>query len=357
MPSPWMALLASALGGNVGRPVQLPSPLKPDWVEDALLRARAQGLEFFLVEALRTRHGAGTLALEPGALAALEARRKVLLRRSLMWDQVLDEVLGLIDPEGSRGVLVLKGGGLRHMLYAEPASRELKDLDLLLPPELMAEAGAALERAGWRQELEASRYDVHNVREYGGVTALVELHRGLDKDERCRLRWQDLQGQSLEVEAPGYRFRVPGLAHQALVALIHARKHVFILPLKSVLDYKLVLQALDKRGEVVVEGPEWALPGLPATHFVLDLLGRTWLGQMPDVKLPLAPLPWWHRALLQQAVDPWRVGYFRGIPCGGLARPAAVHGLLVGPGPASARELGHWVGRRTRALWSPKVSS
>ena len=107
MPRPWMGLLASALGTNQPLPKGLPRILSAQFVDQAASGARFHGLELYLLTALEGLQRSGVLQLEPAAAKALEERRRLGLRRSLMWDPVLDEVLGLVDPGGRRGVLVL----------------------------------------------------------------------------------------------------------------------------------------------------------------------------------------------------------------------------------------------------------
>jgi hypothetical protein len=352
-----MGLLASALGTNQPLPPGLPRIFSAQALDQAVCGARFHGLELYLLTALEGLQRTGVLEFDPAAAKALEERRRLSLRRSLMWDPVLDEVLGLVDPGGRRGVLVLKGGGLRHLLYPQPALRELSDLDLLLPPEGMEEAEAALVEAGWQREGDPHWHARHLRRDLGGFSVMVELHRSLDQVERCGLTHGDLVGQSVLVEGPGFQLRVPGLAHQALVALVHARKHGLEVPLKNLLDYHLVQVALARQGGAVAGGPEWQVGGLPATRFVLDEVCRAWFGEHPSVDLPLASLGGLHRRGLAVLLDPWRHGYLRGVPRHGVRRYLAVQPLLLGSATGSAREFAVWVRRRANKLVAGGISS
>ncbi len=60
----------------------------------------------------------------------------------------LEEVVTALQHAGVP-VIVLKGGALAWTVYADPALRPMTDLDLLVRPEQMAQAGAALAAAGF----------------------------------------------------------------------------------------------------------------------------------------------------------------------------------------------------------------
>src|SRR5690606_18664262 len=131
------------------------------------------------VRALARREGV-TAALWPrlrraldlaGGGAALPAEVEEAFRREAMVAEFgarrlearLQEVLHVLAARGVEPVL-LKGAGLAYSAFGGMARRPMRDLDLLVPPEAMAPAMAALRSAGWAPapgQRPADRYDSH----------------------------------------------------------------------------------------------------------------------------------------------------------------------------------------------------
>ncbi len=145
---------------------------------------------------LATRHGVlglvltrlaslpGFTALDPGVQRRILAPLKILRQQALLLDMERDRVVGLLMREGLRP-LVLKGAALRGYAYRDPVERQVGDLDLLLAPDQVDAATAALQGAGYR--LPESAAVISGFRQHhfhlplshpGGFD--VELHWALD---------------------------------------------------------------------------------------------------------------------------------------------------------------------------------
>ena len=154
----------------------------------------------------------------PGALReTLDALR----RHAAIVQLERDRILAILRRAGLDAV-VLKGAGLAQTVYAEAAERPISDLDLLLPPEHIDDAIAALSAEGYRppeSSAVTAAYRAHHfhVRVQRPSELLVELHWGLtQRRERERLDAAAFLAESVAVaDEPPYR--VP----RAELALLH----------------------------------------------------------------------------------------------------------------------------------------
>ena len=142
---------------------------------------------------LADRHGVLGLALAtldragvlrgPRPLGASRSMLHGLRRRAALLELERDNVLRTLEQHGVSAI-VLKGAGLAATVYAAPVERNYGDIDLLLPPDQLAVALNALERAGYRasgSEAIVSAYREHHfhIRVQRGQGIVVELHWAL----------------------------------------------------------------------------------------------------------------------------------------------------------------------------------
>jgi hypothetical protein len=142
-------------------------------------------------------------------------------------------------------VIPLKGAWLAERIYEDGACRPMSDIDLLVPPESLAAARAAIERLGYTPtdlDLDESR-DKHVRYQRPTGPLPIELHWRLwcpdtknnDKTEPAQtwlgLQEERLHGVPVQVFPP----------ERLLVHLAqHILKHALIVPLKTYLDLVLL---------------------------------------------------------------------------------------------------------------------
>ena len=142
----------------------------------------------------------------------------------------------------------LKGSTSAHTLYAEPAERVRRDVDILVQRSDIPRVREAAERAGWRDvthtthRMAASEgpYEVEYLVPIGSARIGCDVHRAL-------VRWTEFQvdtgailGRSRTLDS-GWRVCGPGdlLIHTA----IHAANAAFRVPLRSWLDVSLLVDS------------------------------------------------------------------------------------------------------------------
>jgi hypothetical protein len=96
---------------------------------------------------------------------------------SLLRDSTRSRVCRRLDQQ-MIPVILLKGAALALLYYDDPATRPMRDLDLLVPEERVEEAARCLEEEGFRSRYRAPprRRDYHQVYIHTGNGAVVELH-------------------------------------------------------------------------------------------------------------------------------------------------------------------------------------
>lgn len=112
---------------------------------------------------------------------------------------VLKEVLSAFQ-QANIGVLVLKGGALAQLLYADPVLRPMRDLDLLVAPDQALQAQALLKNLGFTapipkaRELKLSHQLPEAFKHRDGIQVTIEIHvEVLSKDRPIRLDWHNLK--------------------------------------------------------------------------------------------------------------------------------------------------------------------
>jgi hypothetical protein len=146
------------------------------------------------------------------------ARNQALQRQALELIAALNAAG--IEPMLLKGCLSLFAGP-----YADPATRMIGDIDILVPATTVADAVAALARLGYRV---ANQYPAdHNA--YGefvraGDPGAVDLHVE-PIDASHLLSASELWRRSAAVTAAGARFHVPAANDRLLHNLLHAQIH------------------------------------------------------------------------------------------------------------------------------------
>lgn len=145
------------------------------------------------------------------------------------------EVLETLDADGVPAVM-LKGGALSETLYDRPGLRPTRDLDVLVPVDLIDRARAALERIEFTA-LPGSEEPGHHLPRLvrprcraGGVTA-VDLHYRLVPKSIYGFKLGELQGLWRRVVwlelAPGRAVRTLSRRDHVLHLHVHMFHHVF----------------------------------------------------------------------------------------------------------------------------------
>ncbi|MDD2917795.1 nucleotidyltransferase family protein [Rhodoferax sp.] len=112
------------------------------------------------------------------AMAAMYARQKSV---AAVQAETLAEIIKTFADAGVEAV-VIKGGAVAHIVYAEPGLRPMEDLDILVNPLQANIAHALLLELGFHAPLPTSRYDLlqHHLplaqRTREDITVNVELH-------------------------------------------------------------------------------------------------------------------------------------------------------------------------------------
>lgn len=107
-------------------------------------QAQAASLEALLYQQLKPHDD----LLPPAVAAAWQAAYRYNAQRQLYLAHQLGQALAALNAAGVP-VLLLKGAALAHTLYAHPAGRPFRDLDLLIRPGQTTAAFATLRQLGY----------------------------------------------------------------------------------------------------------------------------------------------------------------------------------------------------------------
>jgi hypothetical protein len=110
--------------------------------------------------------------VDPAALERLAAGRRHIAARHLLVRAALARAGAVLDAAGVPW-LTFKGPVLSSQLYCDPGFRRYSDLDVLVPPERFADAVAALERSGYRNQVTLWAPQLHYV------AGAIALHDGV----------------------------------------------------------------------------------------------------------------------------------------------------------------------------------
>lgn len=143
-----------------------------------LALAEAEGVAPLLDHALRAQPAG---QVPKPARAILASAYQDAVYSSLLHQSVRARLCRRLSERGVP-LLLLKGGALAFSCYEDPATRPMVDLDLLVPPPRLEEAGRCLEEEGFRLREDLSASPRHSLR--GGGTAPKEWSRFWRRDRR-----------------------------------------------------------------------------------------------------------------------------------------------------------------------------
>jgi hypothetical protein len=237
--------------------------------------------------------------------AAMEhlARTRARVRNdNLLLIARAEQALGALLDAGIVPV-ALKGLDLLHRVYENFDERTLDDVDLLIRPNQLSAAVAALEAQGWEPPPEPKR--THYIRSShhlpmrspGPVTVDFEIHWNLAQEMRYRIDEQGLHARAVPLEIGGRS--VLRMDDHDLVAhlLLHHFTHYFDRRLKWAIDLEMISRDPRFDWAVVVERTRsWgatAVVGASLLH--LHKMFPEWI---PDRALAGLRVTAWRRALL-----------------------------------------------------------
>jgi hypothetical protein len=209
----------------------VPASLFPDAVEKrvhaALMVAGRNGVGGWVARELRTLPGLGqTLQIQLQAVAAKTAGNH---RRRLQEAQI---ALGAFADAGIPA-LVVKGPALVERYYGDPTVRFYSDVDIVVPPECLREAIAALEAKGfglldanWPLIITDLRGQVHLHKDGVGT---IDLHWHLVNDARkrqtLRMRSDEMWAETQETTLGEVSCRALTPADEIAYVCLHAALH------------------------------------------------------------------------------------------------------------------------------------
>lgn len=214
-----------------------------------------------------------------------------------------EQALGALLDAGVAPV-ALKGLDLLHRVYESIDERTLDDVDLLIRPDQLSAAVAALEAQGWKTPPDPER--THYIRSShhlpmrspGPVTVDFEIHWNLAQEMRYRIDERELHARAVPIEIGGRR--VLRLDDHDLVAhlLLHHFTHYFDRRLKWAIDLEAICRQPRFDWIVVVERiRSWgATAAAGASLLHLHKMVPEWI---PDRALSGLRVAAWRRALLR----------------------------------------------------------
>ena len=152
--------------------------------------------------------------------------------------------------------LVLKGMALAYLVYPDPATRTMGDIDLLIQPNQIRQASETLVSLGYRPISHYAEYE-EELLHFGGELAfykeresLVELHWMLEQYERLkgiiRIDEGALWQRTITYSVNGVTVRTLCLEDQLLTLSIHLGLVHRMQGLKWLLDIDRVIRTFDK---------------------------------------------------------------------------------------------------------------
>jgi len=149
------------------------------------------------------------------------ARRNRALRLQL------GEAVARLNGIGVEPVLLKGAARLADGLYPDPGWRVMRDLDLLVPRDQLAEAAACLRSAGYRFLEGGTGWSGrhHHLPQLArdGALAVVEVHAEPLPDRRAACPAEAVIARSRAVDLGGAAARLPAAADQLALLLVHDR--------------------------------------------------------------------------------------------------------------------------------------
>lgn len=294
--------------------------LRPGFDWDALLRqVRYHRIVPALCFFLRNRS-----EVPASIQAALNSRMLAHNLRVLRFLAELSAILREFRAHGIEAVLH-KGPSLAQRLYGDPAMREFGDLDLLVRPEDVPRARAALQQLGFaprlnlstRQEREYLRTGYEYAFGFPVEPNLIELQwQIVPRFYSIAFRPEELFRRSVEFELEGHRARMLSNEDLLLTLCVHAAKHGWpqlgmirdIAALsRDRLDWQWIAMEARRLGILRI-----LLLSLLLARDLLDLPLPSELAMTPDVeKLEAVALALEERMRTNSALQTESWGYFR----------------------------------------------
>lgn len=345
----WQAILANGVAGSELH--QVPRQLFGLNEAAALLKPAAMdGVELLLIDQLFRGGQAGNLELDAAALRSVRKRQAGLMRRSMMWDETVASVAQIFSRAGLSSPILLKGLGLRNMVYENPLLRESVDMDLLVPAREVERIGEVFAAEGWAGVGVDCWHSTPLTKGSGRSQCKIDLHYALDVKERCDAGYDELVPHCLLGAGHLEGLLVPDLPAQLATGIVHMHKHGFAVAAKSMVDIGLILAAAARKGQSMLwRSAAQVFPGLPGFAAGGYLAGRicsAWFGpQPPHVGLP--EMTGMQRVVLDRLLDPFRRGYLSLVSeDSGHLRTGLVQGLCIWSPGHSERYLRAWIRRR-----------
>jgi hypothetical protein len=146
---------------------------------------------------------------------------RLLAISAMKLDRVAVEILEAFEAAGVESLL-LKGPAMARLLYPDGHLRPYSDVDLLVPPSQLACAEDCLRRMACRPFQDPSPH-ARTWTSPPGAPGHVDLHHSFHyvtvSDQRC---WDILSDGSVSIDLGGRSARVPSLAAQAALLVLHA---------------------------------------------------------------------------------------------------------------------------------------
>ncbi len=205
-------------------------PRPPELDAELVELAAREGLAPLL--GARLQRGA---TIAGGAAAALVRAHREELARGLVREQALRPLARALGAAGIP-MLLLKGAALERSVYG-PGERPMNDVDVLVPAARFAQA-VRLARGLGAEPLGPARRAVTRRFEYAAAFALppgvgVEIHRAVSPSPLFAV---DIDGLFRRARAAADGALVPDPTDLFLLLALHAAKHGFCLPFRSVVD-------------------------------------------------------------------------------------------------------------------------
>ena len=162
--------------------------------------------------------------------AALEEARQILRKRTafcLLLRRQVDELAAAFGRR-SVSIAVLKGADFADRLYPSAGLRTFRDVDLLVPPEALDEAGVMMQQLGYLPKATAMKYAAgygeQSYSRQGQPGGVVEVHWNLVNSPTLRrgisAEFGDLQFVNTSADEGG--LARPSPASLLLIAAVHA---------------------------------------------------------------------------------------------------------------------------------------
>ena len=199
------------------------------------------------------------------------------LARNILREELLSPVFDQLERRDVPAIL-LKGAAVVRWAYDDLGARDMGDVDVLVPAPRWDEALAALAAAGARLEGRPRTHQLDYAVQAVLGSARLDLHRYLCARPMFRVDYDAIFASARRAG----RFFIQNPEHTFVSLAIHAAKHGFVMPLRSVMDGFAIIRHGLQAKHVEDVARRWC--ARRATARWLQLLCRlglddaTWLG-------------------------------------------------------------------------------